>query len=218
MNDGALPHRPALALAALGAVAALLLGGVHLLTRDRISEAEQRRALDALTGLLPDSAYDNDLLDDRIEVRIPGLAGESTVYRARLDGRPVALVADVVTERGYSGTIRLLVALEAGGVVEGVRVVEHSETPGLGDRIEVRRSDWIEQFGGTSLGDPPIEEWKPDRRGGAFDTLSSATITSAAVIGAVRAVLDWYASNRRQAFEDRHDEDPDAPDDEGGGP
>lgn len=193
--------RTLLTLGLIGLLAAALLSGVHLATRDRIASEQQRQALATLNQLVPESDYDNALIEDRFSAWISGLSAPSTVYRARMDGKPVALLADVVTPDGYSGDIRLLVGLTPDGNVIGVRVLEHRETPGLGDQIELKRSDWIRQFQGKSVGAPAAQAWAADRRGGAFDTLSSATITSSAVIEAVRNVLAWYAANRDNAFE-----------------
>jgi len=190
-----------LTLGLIGLLAAALLSGVHLATRDRIASEQQRQALATLNQLLPESDYDNELIEDRFSARIDGLEAPSTIYRARRQDEPVALLADVTTPDGYSGDIRLLVGIAPDGEVIGVRVLEHRETPGLGDEIELQRSDWIRQFAGRSLSDPPADQWAADRRGGNFDTLSSATITSSAVIEAVRNVLAWYANNRDNAFE-----------------
>ena len=190
-------------LGLIGLLAAALLSGVHLATRDRIASEQQRQALATLNQLVPESEYDNALVEDRFSAWITGLSAPSTIYRARKDGEPVALLADVITPDGYSGDIRLLVGLTPQGEVIGVRVLDHRETPGLGDQIELNRSDWIRQFDGKSLGQPPAQAWAADRRNGAFDTLSSATITSSAVIEAVRSVLAWYAANRDNAFEIR---------------
>jgi electron transport complex protein RnfG len=193
--------RTLLTLALIGLVAAVLLAGVHELTEERIAAQADRRALATLNQLVDPGDYDNRLLQDRIRARIAGLDEPATAYRARAGGEPVALLVDVTTPDGYSGDIRLLVGIRPDGEVIGVRVLDHRETPGLGDRIERRRSDWIEQFRGRSLGDPPVDRWAPDRRGGAFDTLSSATITSAAVIDAVERVLEWFEANRDNAFD-----------------
>lgn len=192
--------RTLLTLGLIGLVAAALLSGVHELTEDRIAEQAERRALAELNRLIDPERYDNRLLDDKVRVRIPGLQGTSTIYRARADGQPAALLADVTTSQGYSGDIRLLVGLRPDGRLIGVRVLEHRETPGLGDRIESERSDWIEQFRGRSLTNPPGDRWAPDRRGGAFDTLSSATITSAAIIDAIEHVLEWFEADPDNAF------------------
>jgi Na+-translocating ferredoxin:NAD+ oxidoreductase subunit G len=192
--------RPALILAGLGLAAAVLLAGLDQFTREHIAEERQQRALAAVSAMLSEIGYDNDLLEDTARLGIPDLDEPAVVYRARRDGKPVAVVMDVVTSAGYSGDIRLLIAVAVDGTVLGVRVVEHRETPGLGDKIERRKSDWIEQFGGRSLGEPPAEDWAPDRRDGAFDTLTSATITSAAVIEAVRHALEAFDANRDKIF------------------
>lgn len=193
--------RPVITLSVIGLLAAVALAAVDQLTRGTIAQNQERRALEILHQVLPPESYDNDLVADRIEVRIEGLVQPTTIYRARRDGKPVALLADLVTQNGYSGDIRLIVGLHPDGEVIAVRTVEHRETPGLGDRIEHQRSDWIEQFRGTSLGEPPAIEWKPDRRGGQFDTLASATITSSAVIQAIAHVIVWHADGGDLAFE-----------------
>lgn len=189
-----------LTLGLVALLSATLLAGINELTRDRIASEQQRQALATLNQLVPESGYDNALIEDRFSAWISGLSAPSTIYRARMDSEPVALLADVTTPDGYSGDIRLLVGLAPDGEVIGVRVLEHRETPGLGDKIEFKRSNWIGQFAGKSLGNPPAQAWAADKREGAFDTLSSATITSSAVIEAVRNVLAWYSANRDNAF------------------
>lgn len=192
--------RAGVMLAAIGLAAAVLLAAVDRATRATIADQEQRRALATLTALLPPGTYDNDLVNDRIRMQLPGLERPARVYRARRAGQPAAVIFDLVTGRGYSGDIRLLVAADPNGQVLGVRVIEHRETPGLGDRIEVGRSDWIRQFTGRSLEDPPAERWAPDRRGGDFDTMTGATITADAVIGAVRAALSGLEASEADAL------------------
>jgi electron transport complex protein RnfG len=181
--------------AAIGLAAALALAGLNELTESKIEAERRDHALRAVSTMLSGMRYDNDLLATAQRIDVAGLEN-ATAYTARRDGQAVALVMDVVTPQGYSGDIRLLVAIHAEGQVLGVRVLEHRETPGLGDRIESGKSDWLRQFEGKSLGDPPAEDWAPDRRGGAFDTVTSATITSSAVTDAVKRVLQAFESNR----------------------
>jgi electron transport complex protein RnfG len=182
-------RRAAIALTCIGLAAALVLAGVDRLTRDRIQQAQQQRALATLGAMLPAGSFDNALLEDAIDMPLPGLEQPARVYRARRDGQPVAALVDLVTSRGYSGDIRLLVAADPNGTVLGVRILNHRETPGLGDKIEIGRSDWITGFVGRSLGNPAPERWAADRSGGDFDTLTSATITTDAVVDAVRSAL-----------------------------
>ncbi|GAB4178242.1 MAG: electron transport complex subunit RsxG [Wenzhouxiangellaceae bacterium] len=193
--------RRLLYLLLIALAAATLLAGVDRLTRERIVLQEQRRALALLNQVIPADSYDNELVSDRYTAWIAGLDGPATIYRARRNGDPVALVADVTTAEGYAGPIRLLVGINPQGRVLAVRVVAHQETPGLGDRIEAGKSDWIRQFQNRGIDDPPPDRWKPDRRGGEFDTITSATISSSAVISAVARVLAWYRDTGLRAFE-----------------
>jgi len=197
LRDGAL-----LAIIAVGGVS--LLAGVHLLTRERIAEQRQRAVLERLAQVLPTSAYDNDLLADVISVQDSnalGQPGPTTVYRARRAGRPVAVIMAVTAPDGYNGDIRLLVAILYDGTISGVRVVEHRETPGLGDPIEVQRSDWIRSFRGRSLTDPAPAGWAVRRDGGVFDQFTGATITPRAVVEAVQRALEYYTAHRQELFD-----------------
>ncbi|MEN1727682.1 MAG: RnfABCDGE type electron transport complex subunit G [Pseudomonadota bacterium] len=189
MTSDRFPLKSALALMAMGLAAAVLLAGLNELTREAIAEAREQRALATLNQVLDPGLYDNQLNEDTITLTIDGQDRAALLYRARLDGSPVAAIIDMTTSRGYSGDIRLLLAITPEGVILSVRVVDHRETPGLGDKIEHRRSEWIEQFDGRSLSNPERSRWASDQRGGDFDTLTSATITSTAVIDAVARAL-----------------------------
>jgi electron transport complex protein RnfG len=176
---------------ALVAAALLVMG--DMATRDAI---EQRRAEDLLASLsqvIPGDLHDNDLLADA--VTIDGADGELTVYRA-LTGLDVKAVAFETVGRGYAGPIRVLLGIGTDGRVLGARVLAHTETPGLGDKIEVARDDWILAFDGRSLDDPPLERWAVEKDGGDFDQFSGATITPRAVVGAVKDGLELFAANR----------------------
>ena len=67
-----------------------------------------------------------------------------------------------------------------------MRVLKHAETPGLGDKIEPAKGDWIHRFAGKSLGDPPPERWGVKKDGGDFDQFAGATITPRAVVKAIK--------------------------------
>lgn len=178
----------------------------QLATRDAIAEQQREARRRALLEILPAHAFDNAILDDAVTVRDPRLGTSAPVQAliARRDGAPVAAIVPVTAPDGYSGAIRMIVGLRPDGVLIGVRVIEHHETPGLGDAVEVRKSDWITRFRGRALGDPPAAEWAVRKDGGAFDAFTGATITPRAVIGAVRRTLEWFAdSGRAQLFPDR---------------
>jgi electron transport complex protein RnfG len=171
-------------------------------TEERIAANERAALLASLTEIVPSQAYDNDIVHDVIELEVEDLnpAGTITAYRARRNGTPSAVVLTVVAPDGYSGPIKLLVGIYADGRVAGVRVISHRETPGLGDAIDARRSDWIRAFSGRSLGDPPPGEWGVERDGGAFDQFTGATITPRAVVKAVKRTLVYFDAHREGLF------------------
>lgn len=171
-------------------------------TEERIAANERAALLASLTEIVPSEAYDNDIVHDVIELEAEELnpSGTVTAYRARRDGTPSAVVLTVVAPDGYSGPIKLLVGIYADGPVAGVRVVSHRETPGLGDAIDIRRSDWVRAFRGKSLGDPPPGEWAVERDGGVFDQFTGATITPRAVVKAVKRTLVYFDAHREALF------------------
>ena len=202
----AAPRRGATAasIAIAAAIAMAVVALAYRVAAPRIEAHRHAEAIAQLTEVLDGLSFDNDPLTDVIEVRDPGLLGTDRplpVHRVRLAGRPVAALIEVVAPRGYGGTIRLEVAVRPDGSVIGVRVLEHHETPGVGDRIAADRSDWLEQFVGRALGNPTDARWSLRRDGGDYDQLSGATVTSRAVTLAVRDALAWYAQNRSQVFD-----------------
>jgi electron transport complex protein RnfG len=200
-------HRVIRSSVLLGLIALLgtaLLAGVNELTHERILEQEKRRVLQQLNAIVPTALYNNDLLEDVIEIkdevsfRHPAAV---TVYRARMDGQPVAVMMLVTAPDGYNGDIRLLAGIDASGTVIGVRVVSHRETPGLGDPIEAEKSDWILGFANKSLRNPETGGWAVKRDGGQFDQFTGATISPRAVVRTIHNTLLYFAANRQMLFE-----------------
>jgi len=179
-------------------------------TEERIADNQRRALLKSLNQLVPDELYDNDIYSDILYVQNSELLGTDDpvpVYRARNNGWPVAAVLAPVAPDGYSGSIRLLVAIQLNGKLAGVRVIQHRETPGLGDGIEAERSEWILGFNGKSLLDPLENNWKVKRDGGTFDQFTGATITPRAVVKAVKKALLYYRAYGQTLFEqDPHEE------------
>jgi Na+-translocating ferredoxin:NAD+ oxidoreductase subunit G len=195
-------------LVAGGMLGAFAIAGVGLvvltnaLTAERVAANQREAMLNKFSAILPAapdspaSPMDNDPLQDRIQVNDPDLLGTAAtdIYRVRQGGAPVALILAPIVPDGYAGPIRLLVAVKTDGTLSGVRVLEHHETPGLGDRIEERKSDWIKkQFEGKSLGNPLEQDWRVKRDGGDFDQFTGATITPRAIVKAVKNTLKFVA-------------------------
>ena len=191
----------------LGLIALLgtaMLAGVNALTHERIIEQEKRRVLQQLNEIVPVASFNNDLLGDKIEIQDEALLQHRSpvpVYRARLDGQPVAVLMIVTAPDGYNGDIRLLAGIDAAGTLLGVRVVSHRETPGLGDPIELEKSDWILGFTEKGLHNTDTAAWAVKRDGGQFDQFTGATISPRAVVRTVHNTLLYFEANRQMLFD-----------------
>ena len=120
--------------------------------------------------------------------------------RARINNEPAAVIIEAIAHDGYSGDIKLLIAIKADGSISGVRVLAHKETPGLGDYIEIARDAWIKQFDNQSLASKTATQWQVKKDGGTFDYMAGATITPRAVVKAVHKALQYYAENKNMLF------------------
>lgn len=196
--------RSAASLATVAIMGTTLLVGVNKLTAERIAEQERRIVLEQLSQIINPERYDNRLQEDRIVVEddLYFPRGQSvTVYRARQGGEPAAVVMKLAAVNGYNGMIRLLVGVNADGTLSGVRVASHKETPGLGDAIEIERSNWVLGFNDRSLQDPSASGWAVKRDGGTFDQFTGATVTPRAIVEAVRMALEYFQEHQAFLFE-----------------
>lgn len=176
-----------------------LMAGVYQLTKPVLeaSALDAKRRL--IADVLPAESFDNDMLADSIELPANpelGLAEPTRIYRARRAGQPVALVFEAAALNGYSGEIRLILAVQADGRLAAVRVTSHKETPGLGDYIDPKKDKnkaqpWIAQFNGRNFSDTPREKWRVKKDGGVFDQHAGATISARAVTNATGRALAW---------------------------
>lgn len=186
----------------LGLFAMVTVGVVaitHSFTAKQIADNRLTNEHRALAQVVPESLHDNDLLDNPISLPPNDALGQSEAFvawRAYRQGQTRAIILPVTAHNGYSGEIELLVGIAENGELTGVRVLSHQETPGLGDKIEARKSDWIEQFAGLTLGNPPAPQWAVKKDGGVFDAFTGATITPRAVVGAVKRSLKYFDANR----------------------
>ncbi|MGM0769513.1 MAG: electron transport complex subunit RsxG [Pseudomonadota bacterium] len=197
-------RRSALGLGLFAIVTGGTIAVTQVMTEDRIAYQAARAEAKALFEIIPESQHDNDLLRDTVQLPASdrlATSGPVTAWIARADGRPVGLILPAIAPDGYSGNIRLLVGIDPQGRVLGVRVTSHRETPGLGDRIETKKSDWILSFNGRSLGDPRPDRWNVKKNGGVFDQFTGATITPRAVVKAVQKTLVYFRQNRAEIRE-----------------
>lgn len=196
--------RNSLLLALFAVFTTVLIVGTQLTTEDDIARQIRMAEERALLEIVPRSRHDNSMLDDTRPVG-PAAAGlglrkEKALYFARREGEVVAVIIPATAPDGYTGEIELIVGVNRDGSVAGVRILSHRETPGLGDKVELRKSDWISGFDGRSLGDPAPGDWAVKKDGGVFDQFTGATITPRAVVGVVKRALQFAEANRRTLF------------------
>lgn len=185
-----------------------LLSAAYLWTKPAIEASATEAKMKLIDEVLPRGEYDNALLDDILPLPPTpelGLNETSALYRARLANQPVAVIFEAVAADGYAGKIRLLLAIRADGQVSGVRVIQHRETPGLGDYIEIRKDKnkarpWITQFQGMSLATVSDKDWKVKKDGGRIEYYAGATVTPRAVSKAVFKAAKWAEANRPSLF------------------
>ncbi len=195
--------RSGLTLALIATVCTALVAFTYRLTDERIAANEQawleQSLQPALSGLFFDSGVSESVMTIPAPHDLPG-SDDAIVYRVYSGETPVAALFVVSARDGYAGAIRLLVGIDIAGKLTGVHVLEHRETPGLGDGVESSKSDWVRQFDGRSLGDPAVEGWKIRRDGGAFDQLTGASVTPRAIVKAVKETLLYFEANREAVF------------------
>jgi electron transport complex protein RnfG len=195
--------RSATTLASIAALCTALVAFTHQLTDERIARNEQAWLEQSLQPALSGVLHDGNIIETRATMSSPhGLPGsqDALVYRAYAAGEPVAALFVVHARDGYSGPIRLLIGIRTDGRLTGVHVLEHRETPGLGDLVESTKTDWAQQFPGRSIGDPVAAGWAIRRDGGDFDQLTGASVTPRAIVKAVYETLDYFAENRETLF------------------
>ncbi|QDF75221.1 MULTISPECIES: electron transport complex subunit RsxG [Shewanella] len=177
-----------------------LVALVNQFTFERIKQQEDLELMRTLHQIIPDDMHDNALIEHCILIQDAAALGVEEplpAYIASNQGEPVAIAIETVAPDGYNGQIKLIVAIDAKGEVLGVRTLNHNETPGLGDKIELRKSPWVFGFNGQSLQDDQDKRWAVKKDGGQFDQFTGATITPRAYVGAMRRTLLYFNTNKQ---------------------
>jgi len=209
MSDTVFKHTSvtAVTMVAFALIGTALLAYVFNITREPIEKSEAEARLALFRQILPDEHYygsansqdDDSLLKNVVEIAPNDLLGNkvpSKAYIAKQDHKFAAVILEAIAHDGYSGDIKLLIAIRADGTVSGVRVLAHKETPGLGDYIDIAHGNWIKLFDHESVEKTPAEQWKVKKDGGKFDYMVGATITPRAVVKAVAKALQFYEQNQ----------------------
>ena len=196
-------------LALFAAVTSIAIGWTYLSTKSQIDFEVRRAEARQLLEIFPADTHDNEMVDDTFtidaETPLLGIREARQGYRARLNGDVIGVILPTTARDGYSGDIRALVGIRRDGTVAGIRVVAHRETPGLGDKVDIRKSDWVTDFNQRSLTDPTLPGWNVKKDGGVFDQFTGATVTPRAVILATRRALEYANLHTATLFETEAD-------------
>lgn len=189
----------AIGLSIFAIVTAGIIAVTQTLTAEKIQFNIDTAKSKALYEILPPETHDNVLLDDTLAITHTSLIAdedEGEAFIARKDGEAVAVILPTIAPNGYTGKIHSIVGIFADGSIAGVRIIQHRETPGLGDKVELKKSPWVLSYNGKSLGNPSPDRWHVKKDGGAFDQFTGATITPRAVVSSVHAALEYFDANR----------------------
>jgi len=198
--------KTAITLIAFALVFTTLLAYVFNITKAPIEKSEAAARMALFSQIVPPSMHNNDMLKDSISIAPNDLLGNkqaSIANIARIDNAPAAVILEATAHDGYSGDIKLLIAIKYNGEISGVRVLTHKETPGLGDYIDILKGNWIKLFDGESLTKTSDANWNVKKDNGQFDYMAGATITPRAVVKAVHKTLQYFKANKELLFSEK---------------
>ena len=188
-------------LAGFALLASVLLGVTNCSTQGAIQRRLDEDLIKSLEEVVPAALHDNDMLRDTRIIPSAGFnigADETTVYLAKKSGTVTAVCFKFIAPDGYSGAINMIMGVDRDGNILGVRVLNHKETPGLGDKIEAAKSNWILSFVGRSLDNLTPTQWAVKKDGGVFDQFAGATITPRKSVQAVNRGLQLFQAHQAQ--------------------
>lgn len=190
-------RRSTLGIAVFAVVTAGVIAVTQVATSDRIAANIAQAEARALYEIVPRSV-DDQLHEHRIPFDAPelDLAQPREAWQAIVDGEVQTVIMPVVAPDGYSGDIHLLVGINRDDTVAGVRVLSHKETPGLGDKIEPSKSNWLDDFVGKTQTGPSDDSWAVQKDGGQFDQFTGATITPRAVVNATGRAIQYFRAHK----------------------
>ncbi|AQM69411.1 Electron transport complex protein RnfG [Vibrio campbellii] len=175
-----------------------LVALTQYLTKDQIKLQEQKQLLSVLNQVIPEEMHDNNLVAACTMVSAPdlGTVRSMPAYIATKDGQTTAMAIESIAPDGYNGEIKIITGIDNEGKILGTRILSHQETPGLGDKIDLRVTDWILSFTGKQVTEGNWNSWRVRKDGGDFDQFTGATITPRAVVKAVRNTVNYVNKSR----------------------
>lgn len=176
-----------IALLVITFVASASLGGIYELTKEPIAAAKLEKKNNAIRQVIPE--FDNSPTDNVYKKAIDG--DTLYFYQGMKGEEPVGTAVETFTKLGFSGEIKIMVGFLPDGTINDVAVLEHEETPGLGDKMERKKSDWSVQFQGKN---PETFLLSVKKDGGDVDAITASTISSRAFCDAVARAYETFKS------------------------
>jgi len=176
-----------IALLAITLIASASLGGIYELTKEPIAAAKLEKKNNAIKQVIPE--FDNNPTSEVYKAAIDG--DTLYFYPGKKGGDIVGTAVETFTNLGFSGEIKVMVGFLPDGTINDVAVLEHEETPGLGDKMERKKSDWSVQFQGKN---PETFHLLVKKDGGDVDAITASTISSRAFCDALARAYEEYIS------------------------
>lgn len=175
-----------IALFVITFIASASLGLVYQVTKEPIATARLAKKMEAIQNVVPE--FNNHPSTE--EYKIAAENGDSlTFYPAKMDGKLVGTAVESSTNKGFSGEIKIMVGFLPDGTIKDVAVLEHKETPGLGDKMTRKKSNWSVQFQGKN---PATFKIAVKKDGGDVDAITASTISSRAFCDAVERAYKTF--------------------------
>ena len=196
----------ALGLSIFAVITAGAIALTQVSTREQIQINEREARARALYEIVPRNSIDNNLLEDTVTITAPEVTASEQpvdVFRARRNGQVVTVIIPATAPDGYTGNINIIVGINSDETIAGVRVLTHKETPGLGDKVELKKSDWVLSFNGQRYEGDNDPSWAVRKDGGRFDQFTGATITPRAVVNATARALKYFRDNKTALLESK---------------
>jgi electron transport complex protein RnfG len=189
-------------LAIFACVSTGLVALTSYFTHDEIEKQQQIQLLSILNQVIPAEAHDNQLYNSCTLVHVPSQSSDRAMpaYLATQNGVPTGIAIEAITHDGYNGDIKVIIGIDPKGIITGTRVLSHNETPGLGDKIDLRVTDWILNFTGKSVTEENRSSWLVKKDGGQFDQFTGATITPRAIVNVVKETVQYVTAHQTQIF------------------
>lgn len=195
-----------LAIGFFAVICAAIIAVTQVVTRERIIQNEQEQKARVLYEIIPRNLIDKSPTESELLLPDAGQlghlkdtdkAGVPVIgYQVQQEGKPKGVILPVISHEGYNGNIYMMVGIWSDGKIAGVRVLSHKETPGLGDKVELKKSDWVLSFNGKSKKGKQDPYWAVKKDGGGFDQFTGATVTPRTIVNSVSSTLDYFAEHK----------------------